>query len=254
LSGVGTGEKIQICFDGKCRMCAAIINIVVRSAREGLFGPLSRVLWLKASVMFAFFIGLIMSLHLWIGPRSYPLAPVFSGSPSLAHPLDYLLLAIVSALGSMILLSIKPQKFIWAFLALLAVFCLLDQTRWQPWVYLYGFLLATLALFSWDSDDAAGRKRALNIARLIVAGTYVFSGLQKINMNFVETEFPWITPAHCWRPAVAEISAPSVGTSRAVHSGRLRHRTSDEKIPTRFARPGGLDARLYPGHVRSPRP
>ena len=32
----------------------------------------------------------------------------------------------------------------------------------------------------------------LNIARLVVAGTYVFSGLQKLNWNFVDNDFPWI--------------------------------------------------------------
>jgi hypothetical protein len=38
----------------------------------------------------------------------------------------------------------------------------------------------------------AGRNRVLNTARLIVAGTYLFSGLQKINLNFVQNDFPWI--------------------------------------------------------------
>jgi uncharacterized membrane protein YphA (DoxX/SURF4 family) len=78
------------------------------------------------------------------------------------------------------------------FLGIVVVFCLLDQTRWQPWIYQYGFLLAALALFSWDSDDVGGRAQALNIARLIVATTYIFSGLQKLNLNFINQDFPWI--------------------------------------------------------------
>jgi hypothetical protein len=57
---------------------------------------------------------------------------------------------------------------------------------------LYGFLLAAVALFSWDSEDVVGRNRALNIARLIMASTYLFSGLQKINFNFMQNDFPWI--------------------------------------------------------------
>jgi uncharacterized membrane protein YphA (DoxX/SURF4 family) len=59
-------------------------------------------------------------------------------------------------------------------------------------VFQYGFLLAALALFSWDGDDRDGQRRALNTARLIVAATYVFSGLQKINLNFIDYDFPWI--------------------------------------------------------------
>jgi hypothetical protein len=32
----------------------------------------------------------------------------------------------------------------------------------------------------------------LNVTRLVVACTYIFSGLQKLNLNFVENDFPWL--------------------------------------------------------------
>ena len=95
------------------------------------------------------------------------------------------------------------------FLGIVVVFCLLDQTRWQPWVYQYGFLLAALALFSWDSDDIDGQKRTLNVARLIVATTYIFSGLQKLNLNFINYDFPWIVePITNALPAVRGLCTP----------------------------------------------
>jgi uncharacterized membrane protein YphA (DoxX/SURF4 family) len=84
----------------------------------------------------------------------------------------------------------ESKWYIAAFLALVAVFCLADQTRWQPWVFQYSFLLATVALGSGNGVD--GKRRALNIARLIVGFTYIFSGLQKANLNFVGNDFPWI--------------------------------------------------------------
>jgi hypothetical protein len=171
-----TDRRIQVFYDGKCPM----------------LGPASRVWLLKVIVVLVFCLGLVMSLRLWIGPRSYPLAPVFDFLPPATQAVDDVLFAGLFALAVVILVSSRPQKFIAGFLAVIAIFCLLDQTRWQPWVFLYGFLLATLALFSWDSEDAAGRNRALNIARLIMAGTYLFSGLQKINPNFMQNEFPWI--------------------------------------------------------------
>jgi hypothetical protein len=157
-----------------------------------LSGPMSRIFLLKAVVTVVFCLGLAMSSHLWIGPRSYPFAPVLDFLLQIGPLLEYLLFAILFALAAAMLVSARPQKFIAAFLGVIVIFCLLDQTRWQPWVFLYGFLLATLALFSWDSDDLAGRNQALNIARLIMAGTYLFSGLQKINQNFMQSDFPWI--------------------------------------------------------------
>lgn len=164
----------------------------VAANRRFLFGPASRIFWLKVTVVLAFCLGLAMSPHLWIGPRTYPMAPLFDVLPQFAHPVDNMLFACLFVLAAAILVSSRPQKFIATFLAIMAVFCLLDQTRWQPWVFLYGFVLAALALFSWDSDDVIGRNRALNIARLIMAGTYLFSGMQKINLNFMQNEFAWI--------------------------------------------------------------
>jgi predicted DCC family thiol-disulfide oxidoreductase YuxK len=176
----------------------------VAANRHFLFGPAARIFWLKVTVVLAFCLGLAMSPHLWIGPRSYPLAPVFDFLSQAVHPADYVLFAVLFALAAVVVVSPTPQKFIAAFLAIIVVFCLFDQTRWQPWVFLYSFLLVTLALFSWNSDDVAGRNRAFNIARLIVAGTYLFSGLQKINLNFVENEFPWIvSPITVVLPAAA---------------------------------------------------
>src|SRR5580704_869467 len=166
-------------------------NIVARN-RRFLFGAASRVFWLKAMITPVFCIGLVMSSRLWIGPRTYPLAPALSFLPSSIYPADLFLYGALFVLAGAILVSARPQKFIFLFLGIVVAFCLLDQTRWQPWIYQYGFLLAALALFSWDSDDVEGRERALNIARLIVATTYIFSGLQKLNLNFIDYDFPWI--------------------------------------------------------------
>jgi predicted DCC family thiol-disulfide oxidoreductase YuxK/uncharacterized membrane protein YphA (DoxX/SURF4 family) len=166
-------------------------NIVARN-RRFLFGAASRVFWLKAMITLVFCIGLVMSSRLWIGPRTYPLAPALSFLPPSIYPADLFLYVALFVLAGAIVVSARPQKFIFLFLGIIVVFCLLDQTRWQPWIYQYGFLLAALALFSWDSDDVQGRERTLNIARLIVATTYIFSGLQKLNLNFINYDFPWI--------------------------------------------------------------
>jgi hypothetical protein len=178
--------------DGRLVGAQKLFYFSFAADRRFLFGPASRIFWLKITVILMFCLGLALSPHLWIGPRSYPLAPVFDFLPQAGHPLDYVLFTAFFALAAAILVAAKPQKFIAAFLGNTVVFCLFDQTRWQPWVFLYGFLLATMALFSWDSEDVAGRNRALNAARLIMAATYLLSGLQKINVNFMHNDFPWI--------------------------------------------------------------
>jgi hypothetical protein len=154
--------------------------------------PYTRIVGLKLTIAAAFCVGLVLSAHLWIGPRSYPYAPIIAALPALDGLAAQILFATLLALGLAILVAPKPRLFIAAFAAIIGIFCLLDQTRWQPWVFQYEFLLVVLAAFSWDRADVAGRDRTLNIARLVIACTYVFSGLQKLNANFVDYEFPWI--------------------------------------------------------------
>src|SRR5207248_5996740 len=100
---------------------------VVAANRRFLFGPTSRIFWLKTTALIAFCVGFLISSPLWIGPRSYPLVPVWSGLPALGHPFDYALFGGFFALAAAALVSPRPQKFIGGFLAILVVFCLLDQ-------------------------------------------------------------------------------------------------------------------------------
>jgi hypothetical protein len=152
----------------------------------------SRLFWLKIAVLVAFCIGLSMSSPLWIGPRSYPLTPISTMIPVIDGSTALGFYAALFLFAAIAVVAPKSRWWIAAFLAVMAAFCLADQTRWQPWVFQYSFLLAAIALYSWNAADAADEKRSLNIARLIVASTYVISGLQKINLNFMENEFPWL--------------------------------------------------------------
>ena len=146
----------------------------------------SRLFWLKVTVLAAFCIGLAMSWPLWIGRRSYPLTPVSTMIPVIDGVAALGLYAALFVLAAIAAMTSKPKWWIAGFLAVVAAFCLADQTRWQPWVFQYSFLLTAMALYAWNGADTDGEKRSLNVARLIVASTYVFSGLQKINLNFVE--------------------------------------------------------------------
>lgn len=168
------------------------VHGLVAANRRLIAGPAGRVFWLKTAVILAFCIGLSMSSHLWVGPRSYPAIPVFTLLPAIDGLVADCLFAAIFVLSAAILIAPRPQRLIAALLAITVVFCLLDQTRWQPWVFQYSVLLAMLALFSWKSDDTVGQQRTLNIARLVIASTYVLSGLQKLNLNFIDVDFPWV--------------------------------------------------------------
>ena len=148
--------------------------------------------WLKTVVTLGFFFAFLMTVNLWLNVRSYPLVPAVPGLPPITHPFDWIIFGVLLATLALVFLLARPQKYIWVFLGILGILCLYDQTRWQPYIYQYAFLLAALALYSWDKNDAVGRTRTLNIARLIIASTYIYSGLQKMNPGFVQQVWPWL--------------------------------------------------------------
>jgi hypothetical protein len=156
----------------------------------------ARVFLLKATLLAAFCIGLSMSSALWIGLRSFPLVPVVPASAEIEGHVAIILYFALFALAAAALIARWPRWFIAAFLGVMLVFCLEDQTRWQPWVFQYSLLMAVIALVPVDGQES--QQRALNLVRLIVAFTYIFSGLQKINSNFMFVDFPgWCSRSPC---------------------------------------------------------
>ena len=63
--------------------------------------------------------------------------------------------------------------------------------RWQPWVYLY---LLMLVPYLTQSRKDHNKRLVLICLQMIVAGVYVWSGIQKFNPNFLDGTFaPMIT-------------------------------------------------------------
>jgi hypothetical protein len=155
--------------------------------------PPLRLLLTKAVVGSAFLAGLLLSRKLWLVSRSYPHAPVADWLPAVRPPVDYILFGLLIALLLAIVVLPRPRWFIVAFVGLAAAWTLWDQSRWQPWVYQYLFMLAALAVYPWKRPrDVPAEEQALNACRVIVAFTYLYSGLQKLNANFFADTSIWL--------------------------------------------------------------
>jgi uncharacterized membrane protein YphA (DoxX/SURF4 family) len=146
----------------------------------------------KTVVVAGFVAGLWLSPKLWVSTRFYPLVPVFPHLPHIPFPLDYLCYGFLLLLLCAIAFVEKPRTYIFTFAAFIFAYSLLDQTRWQPWAYQYWVMLIALGCYSWKPDDVRGQRDAVNICRLIMGCTYVYSGLQKLNVKFVAEGFPWV--------------------------------------------------------------
>jgi hypothetical protein len=147
--------------------------------------PLSvRCAWLRIGVILGLLAGFSLSPKLWLSSRLYPLTPVWSFIGPLSAPGDRVLLLALIAL--LIVLGVLPRRAIYiAVFALLAWLAVQDQSRWQPWFYQYILMLLALAL---GGEDTPGP--VLNTCCLILAATYFWSGLAKLNPRFITGVFP----------------------------------------------------------------
>src|SRR5262249_8306995 len=83
----------------------------------------------------------------------------------------------------------------WSLVALLVLattLALWDQTRWQPWFYQYLLMLGALAWAAWRAKEPHAQQAALGVCRLVVAATYAWSGVQKMNATFTSEVFPFL--------------------------------------------------------------
>jgi hypothetical protein len=151
----------------------------------------NRLVWLKRGIVAGLGAGILLSAKLWVSTREYPLVPLLDIVPPLPYPLDYLLFGLFGVLlvGILLFRGRLAGAFVVAALAVAVLFVLQDQGRLQPWFYQYSFMLAAIGLSNLGRLSTEG---ALNACRLIVAFTYLWSGLQKAHVSFAENTYPWL--------------------------------------------------------------
>ncbi|MEX1095631.1 MAG: MauE/DoxX family redox-associated membrane protein [Planctomycetales bacterium] len=167
----------------------------IRSAyRQVATGPEARVFWLKVVIAGAMASGMLLSPKLWLSDRSYPLTPVSDLLPGIPSPGDRVWFGTLLALLVGVALLPRPRTLIVLFVLLAGLLSLWDQSRWQPWFYQYLLMLVPFVFYSWTRSDAADRRRKdlLGACRVIVAATYIWSGLQKFNVSFTTNVYPWL--------------------------------------------------------------
>jgi hypothetical protein len=151
-----------------------------------LSSPTHRLYYLKVVLSLASWSGFLLCWPLWLSNRDFPLVPVVEGLSIRAAHLDYAILAALSLLPLMILNASRPGKLIMALIILLVGLCLLDQMRWQPWVLVY--LGLWMAIGNYDSAQTT----ALATGRIILLACYFWSGVQKLNVSFLQKVIPYL--------------------------------------------------------------
>lgn len=136
--------------------------------------------WTRRVLLAGTFFGMLASYRLWLTNRRFPLVSIVEGFPVLEPPWDAVFFGLLLALLAAALWF--PRWAIAIFLGGAFVLVLADQTRLQPWFYLYAVMLV-LTTFP--------DRVALAANRIVLSAVYVWSGLQKLNSSFFEEVVPW---------------------------------------------------------------
>ena len=156
-------------------------------------GASDRMGWLRALLLAALFHSLLFSAPLWMNSRTYPLLPVTNWFPILPAPWDKWF--FIALLVSLVVAYRFFRPATLAFLAGSLFLALGDQSRWQPWFYLYWVML----LLSLLPEPAA-----LAGCRLALSAVYFWAGVHKCNVMFFQEVVPFfLEPAARSLPAGA---------------------------------------------------
>jgi hypothetical protein len=135
-------------------------------------------------VALGFLLGLLLSPRLWLTKRSYPLTPAFDWLPAIPDwldPLPYGALLVLS--GWTTLSRVARPRVTVGLLALVVTLGAADQTRIQPWVYEYWFLL-WLTMRSEKGSITERSVETHQLCRIVLAALYFWSGVQKLTSDF----------------------------------------------------------------------
>lgn len=101
---------------------------------------------------------------------------------------DVVLYALLAGSISALIFFAFNRPLIYCVVLLLFLFILEDINRFQPWVYMFCLMLLSVAFIY----NKWGEQKVLFMIRMILAATYCWSGIQKLNHAFAVEIFPWL--------------------------------------------------------------
>ena len=130
-------------------------------------------------LILSFTIPFILSLPVWFSKRGFPVTPLFFEGIEFNRYFDIGLLIVFGLFAIWFLIKEKGSGGLFFFMTYVG-FCVLDQTRIQPFFFEISILILFNYLFRNDFEK-------FKIAFLILmVGTYIWSGLHKINPTFYD--------------------------------------------------------------------
>jgi len=187
-------HPLCLCHEGKHTendYYLRLLNMSVSDAYQ-VQGYRSRIEHTRRVVAAGLLVALLLTPKLWFSERVYPLIPVDERLVPIPFPYDMLIYLALILLSAALCFRSFPRLAIVILPALLIVYSLWDQQRWVPFFYQMVFMLLTLAVYYLKKPNSAHPELTLYTIGVIISGTYLWSGIQKLNFQFVLGVGPWM--------------------------------------------------------------
>lgn len=147
-----------------------------------------RMQFLRMVITLSLLISICLSLNLWGGYRTFPYIPIFKFT-FIKAPYDCVFILVSSFCLLASLFFNATRTFIFLALLLNLFLVLLDLNRLQPWFYYYNAILFIFLFYDGRVDDSNKFTTKFIILQLLISSIYIYSGLNKLNSNFITTSF-----------------------------------------------------------------
>lgn len=135
--------------------------------------------WIRLLLLVGLIIPFLLSFPAWFSTRDFPVIPLFFEPLKFSYYIDIALLVLFSAFSVWFLISEKGMGGLFFFI-LYVLYAILDQTRIQPFFFEISLIIFIYYLFRHNFER-------FKIGFLILmAGTYIWSGLHKANPVFYD--------------------------------------------------------------------
>jgi hypothetical protein len=145
---------------------------------------------LKHIILIGLLCSVLISFNLWAGERFFPKMPLINGFQGFYGYFDYINISVLILLIFIGLIDNRRYPIV-----LLIIWCIYlcfdDQNRLQPWFVNYILLLFVWLFYKKRVDEPNNFHAVFISMQFIIAGIYIFSGLQKFNANFFTDTYPW---------------------------------------------------------------
>ncbi|MGI8494459.1 MAG: hypothetical protein ACR2L1_03985, partial [Pyrinomonadaceae bacterium] len=154
----------------------------------------NRLKFLLVTICLGLIAGIVFSHELWFPVfRTFPRAPLVFGLPEhFVVPFEWLFSSILFVSLIAVVFSRQPKVFLAIVIFSLLLLAFFDQTRMQPWAYEYLIIFAVFYWHDWENPDNSAIERTIGLGQIVVAGLYVWSGIQKMNYNFAHDILPFL--------------------------------------------------------------